>query len=196
MASFVLLRSMLCRLLWLVCMDIDRVAEIEVLACSRQLLFSRMDSTGRCLTNGFRESKCLIVKLIAPLLKSLAEVGVVIRTPCVHCKILLLMLFICGNRETRVKPEKRHDVVDQLLMGFLVNLVKVKGKPFVLSLNSLGDLCGILSQLKYSVNQLQIGIGPRNIYSLESISLPCLVAWSSVIFAPGSKPGIDDSKRD
>ena len=149
MASFMLLHSMLCRLLWLVCMDVHRIAEIEVLACSRQLLLRRMDSTGRCLTNGFRESECLIVKLIAPLLKSLAEVGVVIRTPCVHCKILLLMLFVRCNRETRVKPEKRHGVVGQSLVGFLVKLVKVKVKPFVLldlSLNSLGGLFGILSQ--------------------------------------------------
>ena len=112
-------------------MNVNRVAEIEVLACCRQLLFRRIDSTGRCLTNGFRESKCLIIELIAPLLKCLAEVGVVIRTPSIHCKILLLMLFVCCNRETRVKPEKRHHAVGQFLVGFLVNLVKAQVVFFV-----------------------------------------------------------------
>jgi hypothetical protein len=84
---------------------------------SRQLLFRRIDSTGKCPTNGFRESKRLIIKLIAPLLKRLTEVGVIIRAPCVHCKVLLLMLFVCCRRETRVKPEKRHHVRGSISCG-------------------------------------------------------------------------------
>ena len=110
MVSFMLLLSRLCRLLWLVCMDINRGAEIEVHACFHQLLFRRMDSTEISPTNSFRGSKCLIVKLVAPLLKCLAEAGIAVGTPCVHCEILLLMLFVCRSRETRVKPEKRHHV--------------------------------------------------------------------------------------
>jgi hypothetical protein len=131
MVRFMLLLSILCGSLWLVCMDVNRAGEIEVLACSRQPLSRRVNSTGTHHTNSSRGSKRLIVKLIAPLLELLAEVGIALRTPGVHCEILLLVLVVCRSQETRLEPEKRHHVADQFPVGFPMNLVKRKRLSFV-----------------------------------------------------------------